>query len=84
MSNRITCKTLEASVKTLNSVTGRPQGYEKGAFILDVASGGYAICLLLENGGQKTIFSRDSASVIYASITGYIYGFEAGKGVCNV
>lgn len=79
MSYRITQKDLDSAISTMNGVSGRPKGYEKGAFIVTAQNGGYGIGELQENGGQRTILSTSPAREVHAFACAWIAGYEDAR-----
>lgn len=75
---RVTLKTLKEEVKTLNAVAGVDPGEE---YLIDCAYGAYKLAQLCGGGstGERDIFSRDSAKIVYNQIAGMIAGIDSHK-----
>lgn len=80
MAYRIIMKDLERCVSRMNTVAGRPQGFEKGSFMLGADYGHYYITEKLECGGERKVIDPGTAREVYQQACAWIAGYDLRKG----
>ena len=79
MGYKVSIKDLDSCVSIMNKTAGRPQGFEKGSFMLCAQNGGYCISEKMESGGEKMVIEFGAAREVYLQACAWIAGFEAAK-----